>query len=135
LVDGGMKKSDIAKRLGCSDQHIRDLIKLLEAPADIRQAVKEGAISPTAALKTARARRGVQTEVIDRIARGERVKNTDVDFNDGKQSPMTSKEVEAQIKIADKYFSLPKSSDKDRAKYRAMIEAFRITQRQADPLK
>ena len=40
-----------------------------------------------------------------------------------------------KIKIADEYFNFPKSSDKDRAKYRAMIEAFRITQRKADPLK
>ncbi|MFA5166820.1 MAG: ParB/RepB/Spo0J family partition protein [Candidatus Paceibacterota bacterium] len=131
----GFSKSEIARRLGCTDQHIRDLLKFLEAPYDIKQAVKKGAISSTAALKIARARKEVQEEVAERVARGERVKNADVDFNDGKQSPMTPKEVMAQIKIADKYFNLPKSSDKDRAKYRAMIEAFRITQRQADPLK
>ncbi len=136
LIDNdGYTVAMVADRLRCSTQHIRDLLKLLEVPEDIRQAVKKGAISSTAAIKTARARKEIQTEVAERVARGELVKNTDVGFNEGKQSLMTPTEVEAQIKIADKYFNLPKSSNKDRERYRAMIEAFRITQRQADPLR
>lgn len=131
----GFSKSEIARRLGCTDQHIRDLLKFLEAPEYIKKAVKDGHIKHTAAVRVARSQKEAQDEIKDKLDAGEDVSIRDVDRAAGKQSPMTPTEVEAQIKIADEYFNFPKSSDKDRAKYRAMIEAFRITQRKADPLK
>lgn len=131
LVESGeYTVTQLANELSCSDQHIRDLIKLAEVSPEIQKAVQAGAISASAAVKTARARKDRQDEVKERLARGEKVKGIDVD---GEQHPMTPKEVEGQIKIANFMFD-SSTSEKDRDIYRAMVEAFRITQRHADPL-
>lgn len=133
LVDSGVKVAEIATRMGRSDQHVRNLLKMVQVDPDIKEAVSKGAISATAALKTTNARQEARNEVKERVARGERVRNKDVDLCDGKQGPMKATEIDKQIKVADKYFNMAKS-DREREKWGAMIEAFRITLRQADPL-
>ena len=137
LIDKwGYKIADVAKAVHRSDQHIRDMLKILELPEDIQDAVDKGALAPTTATKTAKARDDVQKDVHDKISRGEKVKGVDVDNAENEpleREMMTPDEIRKQIKIADKNFCLERT-DKGRMKYKGMVEAFRIVLREEDKL-
>jgi len=126
LIDSGKKISFLAERMHCSDQHIRDTVALLKLDPELQQAVQKGALKPTAATKTARARKEAQQDVKDKIDRGENVGISDVDTADGKLVRLSVDDIQKQIKEADKLMCMEKT-EKGRLKWQAMIRAFRIT--------
>ena len=134
LIDNhGYTVATIAERMRCSGQHIRDLLKFLESPDDIKDAVRKGVLKPTAAIKTTRARKDIQDEIRERVRRGENVKGVEIDAKEDK-GPMTIDEIQKQIKVADKRLCIEKT-EKGRQRWQAMIEAFRIVLRYAEPLR
>lgn len=58
LLDFGWDEKEIAAKVPCSTQHVRDLLQLQAAPAAIQQMVKSGEISPTLALTTVKKAKG-----------------------------------------------------------------------------
>jgi ParB-like chromosome segregation protein Spo0J len=132
LIDNnGYTVTTIAERMKCSGQHIRDLLKFLESPEDIKDAVRKGVLTPTTAIKTARARKDTQEEVRERVSRGESVKGVEIDT---KERPMTPDEIKNQIKIADGK-SLVARTQKEKDENEHYKRAFRIVLRYAEPLK
>jgi hypothetical protein len=130
----GQKVVDVAKRLGCSDQHVRDMIKLASVSPDLKQAIDRGAISPSAAVKTSRARDDAQREVKEKLERGEKVSGRDVETADGKPTVMSFEDIQKQIKKADANFAR-ETTARGQERWRAMVEAFRIVIGAAEKLK
>jgi ParB/RepB/Spo0J family partition protein len=117
--------AQIANRLGCSDQHIRDLLKFLEVPEDIKQAVHEKKLSHTGAVRTARARKEAQDEVRGRLEAGEHVSIGDVNKASGKTKTLTFEEIQKQIKKADAMM-LSEKSNSGRSAWQGVIRGLRI---------
>lgn len=134
LIDSGESVADIASGIGYSDQQVRNLLKLLEAPEDIQQAVRNGAISATAATKTARARKEAQEEIRDKIETGEHVSIKDVDIASGKPKMLTFEEAQKQIKKADA-LKFSAKTDRERRDYEFMIIGMRKISGLDEPLK
>ena len=123
LKDLGEKVSVIATKFNCSDQYVRDLLKYEEeVDEDIKDAVNKGTISPTAATKTARARKETKDEVKEKLERGERVKGSDLS-----EMPkmLTEHELSNQIKIAEKRWR-EAGSEKDRSAWAGMVKGLKI---------
>jgi hypothetical protein len=123
---------EIAKRLMCSDQHVRDMIRLTEMAPELQQAVKAGAMRLTTALKTERAREEVRQEVKEKLERGEKVKGCDVE--DGKLKTLSVEEIQQQIKIANKLMITP-GTKKDSLINAGILKGLRIALRLEEKLK
>lgn len=67
LLGYNWKPVDIAKKIGKSQTCVSQLLTLLEASHELRVAVKEGAISTTAAIKLAAAPKTKQKNVLERV--------------------------------------------------------------------
>jgi hypothetical protein len=130
----GMSVEEVSKQLQCSGQHVRDMLKFNEVDPDIKQAVKKGSISATAAVKTARARKEAQKEVKEKLDRGEQVSNRDVDVADGKIHSLSVEEIQKQIKKADTLFCSAKSN-KDGQYYKGVYTGLHIAIGLSEKLK
>lgn len=127
----GQKVSDVAKHLGCSDQHVRDMVKLASVDDGMKTAIREKKISPTTATRVTKATEEAQREVKEKLDRGEKVKGTDVDRDEPKV--LSREEIEKQIKKADKLFCCSKT-DKDRHYYKGVYTGLQITISAAEKL-
>lgn len=98
-----LNASEIAKRVGRSRQHISDMLALLEAPEDIQDAVEKGAISSTAAVKTAKARKEIQDEVREKLEAGGHVNVKDLEVDeDGLPKTISASKIRDYIKIVER---------------------------------
>lgn len=122
----GQKVADIAKKLGCSDQHVRDMVKLASVDKGLRTAVADGKISPTTATRVSRSREETKREVQEKLDRGEKVKGIDVDSATEGKKILSYEEIERQIKKADKLFCSSKT-DKDRHYYKGLYTGLQIS--------
>jgi transcriptional regulator len=130
----GFSKSEIARRLGCTDQHIRDLLKYLDAPEYIKKAVKDGHIKHTAAVRVARSQKEAQDEIRGKIEAGEDVSISDVDKASGKYKVLSFEQIQKQIEKAVN-MGLSEKSKKNRDKWEGVVRGMRIAAGLEDPLK
>ena len=153
LVDNGEKVSSVAKNLGKTPQHVRDMLCLASAPDEIQDAVQKNQMAPTTAVKTNRAKKDTQKKVVDKILSGQSVKGREVDSeehgsndrnynepqaaeekNDVASVPsgiMSEDEVRRQIKEVDGMFCRAKR-DSERRIYQFGIHCLRVVLREAD---
>ena len=54
LLEYGLREPEIAARMGCTGQYVRDLVLLIRAPAQLRDKVKAGELSATLAIQLTR---------------------------------------------------------------------------------
>jgi ParB-like chromosome segregation protein Spo0J len=130
VEEDGCTVAQIAERMRCSTQHVRDMLKFGEADEGIKQAVRSGQMSATTAVKTAKATEERQKEVKEKLNRGEKVKGIDLAEPTKR---LTDDQIRSQIKKADAAFCLEKT-EKGQMKYKGMVEAFRITLGEAEPI-
>jgi ParB-like chromosome segregation protein Spo0J len=78
LLDGGMTLADIGRHMNKSAQQISNTLSLIDAPEELKDAVESGQMSATAATRATKASPEKRKAAVDKAAKGEKVKVSDV---------------------------------------------------------
>lgn len=105
LVEAGWTLQAISKRVCKSAQHVADYISMLEAPKELQEAVEHGQMSATAASRVAHASPEKRAAAVDKVAKGEKVKVSDV----AEYTPMGLPKARALVKKAQSFRDASKS--------------------------
>jgi ParB family chromosome partitioning protein len=106
----------IAKSIGKTAQYVANYISMVEAPQELKDAVTAGTLSATAATKVAKASPEKRREIMDKVAKGEKVKIKDVDEN----LPMGIGDLKKAIKRADHYAMQAKKNTVEEARWQGV---------------
>lgn len=144
--DDGVTVAEIARRIGRTEQHVRNVMKLIDVPEELRRSM-----APSTAVSYTRADEETKKEVEYKAHRGEKVKGSDVkpkpkydsheEFNTVLNEtgstpylPLDFDQVSAQIKIADRR-KLSAKTEKQRRDMHFIIVGLRIAAGLEEPLK
>ena len=121
LVDSGMAVAAIAKRIGKTPTYVSASLSLLEAPAEVQDAVRDHKMSKTAAQKVSKAKPEKRAAVMEKVRKGEKVKVKDM--ADG--TPLSYPVLLKLIKRMDHYVRVAKNSQ-DRARWEGVKHGLEI---------
>jgi len=122
LCEKGLSQVEIAKRLGKTAQFVSDALRLLDAPEEIKEAVRGKKMSATAATKVAKMKDPAKrAAAVERVKKGEKVKVKDV----AEYTPLGLDKARKVIKKANEFMRLGKSQV-DRARWMGIVHGIEM---------
>jgi ParB-like chromosome segregation protein Spo0J len=122
-----LKPTAIAEQIGKTAAYVEDMLRLYRASNEIKSAVKENRISPTAAVKLTKAPKEKQVEVLTKHKDKKKITFQDVEKGTrGTTSLISARVVKNLIRKVDAVIEAKKSGGKDFKRYTAMKLAFEV---------
>lgn len=101
LIDYGMPITDIARAAGKPQSYVRQVLTLNSAPIEIRNAVKDGTLSTSAAIELAKADPKIQKKVLSKAKGTATKEDVTPSGKDRKTSKAASSKPKKRIKVKD----------------------------------
>ena len=122
-----LKSASIAAQVGKAEAYVEDMLKLYRASGEIKKAVKENRLSPTAAVKLAKAPKEKQVEVLTKHKDKKKITFQDVEKGiRGTTSLISARVIKHLIRKVDAVIEAKKTGGKDFKRYTAMRLAFEV---------